>query len=106
MIAYIYDKPNLQIHTKIENVSCVDDNADNDGKIVGDNMTAIFGQGSDFVILQSDTINLNAGDIIDISDLEDCRDYFLKSKEYWYMEQMNRQKELIEKLIKLQNNNL
>lgn len=106
MIAYIFNKPNNIIHTIIENVLCVDDNADNDGKIVGDNMTAIFGQGSNYIILQSDSISKSNGDTIDISNLEDCRDYFLKSKEYWYMEQMNRQKELIEKLIKLQNNNL
>jgi len=87
--------------SKIENVSFVDDN---DRKIVGDNMIAIFGQGSDYIILQNDIINLSIGDVSDISNLEDCRDYFLKFKEYWYMEQMNRQKKLIEKLTKLQNN--
>ena len=100
MIAYIYDKYSFNIENKIDNVTSIQE-----GEINGDSKMK-FGSGSNYIILQSDTINKSIGQVIDISNLEDCRDYFLKSKEYWYMEQMNRQKELIEKLIKLQNNNL
>lgn len=98
MIAYIYDKPNLQIHTKIENVLFVDDN---DGKIVGDNMTPIFGLGSEYIILQQDNINLNVGDIIDTSNLENTRNYFLLGKEKWFKEQMQKQDKKMQRLLQL-----
>lgn len=93
MVAYVFDKPNNTIHTKIEDVSFVDDNEDNKGKIIGVNTTAIFGNGSDYIILQYDTINLNIGDVIDTFNLEDSRNYFLKGKEAWFHEQLQKQDE-------------
>ena len=92
MIAYIYDKPNQIIHTIINTVSLVDDNADNDGKITGEGEVAIFGLGSNYIILQN-PINLNVGDKIETDNLEDARDYFLLGKEAWFHLQMNKQNE-------------
>lgn len=89
MIAYIYDKYNLRIETKISNVVSVNDN-----KIIGDT-SSVFGTGANYIILQVDTIELNIGDTIDITELEDCRDYFLKGKDYWYLEQINKANILI-----------
>lgn len=107
MIAYIYDKPNNIIHTIINNVSLVDDNADNDGRITGEGEVAIFGLGSDYIILQN-PIELSVGDKIDTSNMEDERDYFLKSKEEWFREKQNRldkkmkeQQDRLEQLLQL-----
>ena len=107
MIAYIFYKPSNIINGIINNVSCVDDNADNDGRITGEGEVAIFGLGSDYIILQN-PINLNVGDVIDTTDMEDERDYFLKSKEEWFREKQNRldqkmkeQQDKIERLLQL-----
>jgi lysophospholipase L1-like esterase len=91
MIAYIYFTNNLIINGKIENVVYIDiNNENNDKKIIGDKNTAVFNGGSDFIILESDNINKNIGDSIDLTNLEDCRDYFLKGKEYWCLEQIGK----------------
>lgn len=90
MIAYIFDKPNNTIHTIINNVSSVDDNADNDGKITGEGEVAIFGLGSDYIILQN-PIDLTVGDTIDTSNLTDERNYYLLGKEAWFHEKLERQ---------------
>lgn len=78
MIAYIYWSENKIINCKIENVISI-----SDGQIIGDS-TSIFNSSSqNYIILQSDTINLNVGQEIDLSGFEDERDYFLKGKEAW-----------------------
>ena len=47
-----------------------------------------FSNGSDYVIVQNDT--LKVGDIIDISTIEDERSYFVKGKEIWLQEKINK----------------
>lgn len=84
MIAYIYDKYSLQIENKINNVNAIQNN-----KIMGEN-TIIFGGGSDYIILQSDTIKKNIGDTIILEGLEDERSYFIKGKEIWLQEKVNK----------------
>ncbi|BCZ47595.1 hypothetical protein psyc5s11_36620 [Clostridium gelidum] len=90
MIVYVFDKHTLIIHTIINNVSFVDDNADNDGRITGEGEVAIFGLGSDYIILKN-SINQSVGDVIDISNLTDERNYFLLGKEVWFHEKLERQ---------------
>jgi len=85
MIAYIYDKYSLNIENKIDNVTSVQEY-----EINGDSKMK-FGSGSNYIILQSDTINKSIGQVIDISNLEDCRDFFLLSKDAWYLEQLKKQ---------------
>ena len=85
MIAYIYDKYSLNIENKIDNVTSVQI-----GEINGDSKMK-FGSGSDYIILQSDTINLAIGDTINLTGLEDCRDFFLLGKDAWYLEQLKKQ---------------
>jgi len=97
MIAYVYDKYSFQIENKIKNIISA-----YEGSISGDNTISILGNGSDYIVLESDTINLNNGDIIDISNLEDCRDYFILGKDKW---QENKIKKLEEQNNKLQDNN-
>lgn len=92
MTGYVFDKHTLIIHTIVENVSFVDDNADNDGKIIGENTTSIFSGGSEYIILQN-PIELVVGDKIDVAGMDDSRDYFLKTKEEWFHEQLRKQDE-------------
>ena len=92
MIAYIYDKYSFMIENKIDNIVFV-----SEGEILGDSKSK-FGGGSNYIILQSDTINLNKNDVIDITKLDDCRNFYLKGSDYWYQEQMNKHKEQINNL--------
>lgn len=87
MIAYIYIKESKMIICKIDNVTNIDING---REINGDNIIR-FGESQDFVILQSDTINKNIGDIIDLAGIEDCRDYFILGKDTWYLNQLKKQ---------------
>jgi len=83
MIAYVYWKGSLGINCIINNVTSISGN-----QIIGDT-TINFGGGSNYVILQN-SIDKNIGDVIDISNLTDCRDFFLKGKDFWYLEQINK----------------
>jgi len=97
MIVYIYFKDSFKIIQKIDNITSIDDS---NKKIQGDSII-IFGDSQEYIILESDTITLNIGDTIDISNLTDARDYFIKGKEIWYQEQIKKSNETISKLNQL-----
>jgi len=90
MIAYVFWKNSLSINAKILNVKSI-----NGTEIIGEDANGLsseirFGDGSDYIILQSDTINKNIGDVIDLAEIEDERDYFLKGKDIWFQEKVNK----------------
>lgn len=85
MIAYIYFKESKMIICKIDNVTNIDIN----GKEINGDSSIRFGDSQDFIILQSDNINKNIGDTIDLTGIEDERDYFLKGKEMWLQEKLD-----------------
>lgn len=87
MIAYIFFKESKMIICKINNVTSIDIN----GKEINGDSTIRFGDSQDFIVLQSDTINKNIGDTINLANLEDCRDFFIKGKDAWYLEQLKKQ---------------
>lgn len=87
MTGYVHWNNSNIIMCKIENVQSI-----SYGHIKGDSEINFDG-GSSYIILETDTINLNTGDVIDITGLEDCRDYFLKGKDYWYMQKLNKSNE-------------
>lgn len=98
MIAYVYFKENKIINSKLDNVSYIEIN-----KIKNyNNELLCFGEGSDYIILENDTIDKNVGETIDISNLINCRDYFILGKDKW---QENKIKKLEEQNDKLQDNN-
>jgi hypothetical protein len=78
MICYIFWKESHIINCKIDNISSI-----LNGEIIGDS-SCKFGTGSDYIVLQSDNINKNIGDVIDLTNLVDERDYFTKGKDQWY----------------------
>lgn len=86
MIGYVFYKESKIINGKIDNVSYIGIN-----EIRNDNMILNFGNGSDYIILKSDTINLNKDDIIDITKLEDCRDFFLSGEDKWNIKKLQEQ---------------
>lgn len=86
MIAYIFFKESKMIICKINNVT----NINITGRQINGDNTIIFGDSQEFIILQNDTINLNIGDVIDLTGLEDERSYFTKGKEIWLQEKINK----------------
>lgn len=91
MTAYIYFKESKMIICKIDNIENIDIN---NREINGDS-NIIFGESQDFIILQSDSINKNIGDTIDLTGLEDERDFFLKGKYIWLQEKLQKANEQI-----------
>ena len=112
MIAYVFFKESKMISCKIDNVESI---SEVDKEIKGENGLVKYGDSQDFIILESDTINLNNGDTINLDNLTDCRNYFLKGSDYWYQEQIkktnsknddlqtniNNQNELVNSLIEM-----
>lgn len=98
MIAYVFFKESKIIICKIDNVEYISDKdkeirgEDNNG----DSSYIVFGNSQDYIILESDIINKNIGDVIDLTGLIDARDYFLKGKDYWYQEQIKKHEEIIQ----------
>lgn len=105
MVGYVYFSGSLMINGKIDIVDYIEiDN--NIKKIVGrsneNNLEQItFDGGSEFIVLESDSINKSIGDTINLTGLIDCRDYFLKSKDFWYQEQIKKANETITNLNQL-----
>lgn len=103
MIAYIFFKESKIIICKINNVNSIDII----GKEINGDSTIRFGDSQDFIILQSDTTNLNIGDIIDLMELEDERTYFTSGKEIWLQEKLQKaneqNKELTNTITSLNN---
>jgi hypothetical protein len=95
MIGYVFYSGSKIINNKIKNVEYID----SDCKEIrgedenGNSVSAIFNGGSDFIILQDDSVNKSIGQEIDTTGLEDCRNYFLKGKDEWYLEKINTTKE-------------
>ena len=85
MIGYVYYQGSKIICGKLDNVTSVKEN-----QIISGRDIIMFGDGQDYIILQSDTVNKNIGDVIDLTKLEDCRDFFLEGKDVWYLEQINK----------------
>lgn len=101
MIGYIYFKELKIIIAKIDNVTHV---SDVDKEIKNDSDIVKFGDSQNYIILENDTINLNVGDTIDLTGLEDTRDYFLIGKDYWYQEQIKKANEKNNALQETVNN--
>ena len=102
MVGYVYFSGSLIINGKIDIVDYIEID-DNIKKIVGiasDNSPEqiCFDGGSDYIILQTDSISKNIGDNIVLNNLIDCRDYFLKGANYWYQEQIKTSNETINNL--------
>jgi hypothetical protein len=105
MLGYAYLTSSLIINGKINNVEYIEID-ENTKKIIGtdnngNNAIVTFDGGSDYIILEND-IDKNIGDTIDLTNLVDARDYFLKGKDYWYQEKLKNQEDLI---INLKNMN-
>ena len=83
MIGYIFNKESLQIVSKINDVTSIINN-----EIFGEKIVKL-GDNYDYIILQED--NINIGDVIDITHLEDCRDYFLLSEDKRKIKQLEEQ---------------
>jgi len=93
LISYVYFKSSQTIYCKIYNVKSIStkDNTTIVGEDSnGDSSEVNFGSGSDYIILQN-PIDKNIGDVIDISNLTDCRDFFILGKDAWYLEQLKKQ---------------
>jgi hypothetical protein len=90
MIGYVYFQNSNVICGKLDNITSVKEN-----QIVSGRDIITFGDGQDYIILESDTINKNIGDIIDLTNIVDARDYFLKGKDYWYQEQIKKHDNII-----------
>jgi hypothetical protein len=93
VIAYVYFKGSNIINCKINNVEYI---SDNDKEIRGNTNSIKYGDSQDYIILESDIINKNIGDVIDLNNIEDARDFFLKGKDYWYQEQIKKHEEIIQ----------
>lgn len=91
MIAYIFFKESKIISCKIDNVESI---LELDKEIKGENGLIKYGDSQDFIILESDVINLNNGNIINMDGLIDERLFFI-NKEQWYKEQIKKNKETI-----------
>lgn len=105
MVGYVYFSQSKIINNKINNVEYIDSGCKeikgtNDN---GDSICSLFNGGSDFIILESDTINKNIGEEINLDSLIDTRDFFLKGKDYWYQEQIKNNKETINNQTELVN---
>lgn len=99
LISYIYFKSSQSIYCKIYNVKSI--SSKNNTTIVGEDSNGgssevEFSSGSDYVIVQNDTLKI--GDSIDTSTIEDCRDYFIKGKEVWFQEKIQKANEQINAL--------
>jgi hypothetical protein len=87
MICYVYYKESKMISCKIDNVEYINDS---EKEIRGENILVKYGDGQDYICLESDTINKNTGDTINLDNLEDERSYFLFGKEVWMQEKINK----------------
>ena len=90
MVGYVYFSGSLIINGKIDIVDYIEID-DNIKKIVGKSKSGnseqiTFDGGSNYIILEDDTINKNVSDAINLTGLVDARDYFIIGKEYYYME--------------------
>lgn len=90
MIAYIFFKESKMIICKIDNVTSIDIN----GKEINGDSSIRFGDSQDYIILETDTVNLNNGDVINMDGLIDERLFFI-NKEQWYQEQIKKSNETI-----------
>lgn len=95
MTGYVFSRVDNTITSKITNVTRID------GTMIYGDTIASFNGGSGYIILETDTINLNQDDIINIAGLEDARDYFLKGRDYWYQNKMNSQKQIVDSLVEM-----
>lgn len=105
MVGYVYFLGSLIINGKIDIVDYIEID-DNSKKIVGrsnaNNLEQVtFDGGSEFIVLESDNINKSSGDTINLTGLIDCRNYFLKGKDFWYQEQIKKANETITNLNQL-----
>lgn len=91
MIAYIFFKESKIIIAKIDNIEYI---SDNDKEIRGSENSIKYGDSQDYICLETDSINLNVGDMIDNSNLIDEREYFF-NKEQWYQKQIKKANESI-----------
>lgn len=87
MTGYVFSRVDNKITSKITNVTRIE------GTMIYGDTIASFNGGSNYIILETDTINLNQGDTINLIGLEDARDYFLMGRDYWYQEQNRKLKE-------------
>lgn len=92
MLCYVYYKESKIISCKIDNVEYINDS---DKEIRSEFNSVKYGDGQDYICLETDSINLNIGDIINLTNLIDERNYFL-NKEQWYQEQIKNNKSTIE----------
>jgi len=100
MIAYVYWSSYFIISCKIENVEYINDS---DKEIRGESNSIKYGDSQDYIILETDSINLNKDDVINLTELVDHRTYFTKGKDYWYKEQIKNNKETINNQTELVN---
>lgn len=112
MVGYVYFSESLIINGKIDIVDYIEID-DNSKKIVGrsnegNSEQITFDGGSNYIILNEDTINKNIGNSIVLDGLTDQRSYFLKGKDEWYKEQIksandtiSSQTELVNSLIEM-----
>lgn len=98
MIGYVYFSESKIINNKIHNVEYIDSDCKEIRGIneAGDSVISVFNGGSDFIILETDTVSKNIGEEISLDGLIDARDFFLKGKDFWYQEQIKQSKELID----------
>jgi hypothetical protein len=95
MTGYVFSRVDNKITSKIENVTRID------GTMIYGDTIASFNGGSNYIILETDTINLNQEDTINLIGLEDARDYFLIGRDYYFNKKMNSQKQLVDFLIEM-----
>ena len=91
MITYVYFKESKIIIAKIDNIEYISDNE----KEIRGNSTIKYGGSQDYICLETDSINLNIGDIISLDGLIDHRTYFTKGKEVWLQEKLQKANEKI-----------
>jgi hypothetical protein len=93
LICYVYFKESKIINCWIDNIEYI---SDNDKEIKSSTNSIKYGDSQDYIILESDIINKNIGDVIDLSNIEDARDFFIKGKDYWYQKQIKQHEEIIQ----------
>ncbi|MFT8350018.1 hypothetical protein [Clostridium saccharoperbutylacetonicum] len=93
MVAYVYNKETLKIVSKIYDITFIINN-----EIYGNEILKL-GNAYEYIVLESDTINLDINSIICTDKLEDSRYFFLKSKDDYFNEKLNNQKQLVDSLI-------
>jgi hypothetical protein len=95
MTGYVFSRVDNKITSKIENITRID------GTMIYGDTIANFNGGSDYIILEADTINLNQGDTISLTGLEDARDYYLKGSEYYFNDKLNKQRQVVDSLVEM-----